>query len=237
MVGLTFANNEPWMQFAVHERSRAKLRYSFLKRFLQIKQWQDGRPRRWILKSPEHLHNIQDLTATFPDLRLVTLHRDEVATYKSLFLLYHITWGMSFETMDARHAELLKVAVDVTQCRQQAGLQEAAALGPNMSLPLTFKDVTGDPLEAVARVAAFTGLPWNATVRSTAERGIEASRAKKRKMGRVHYAVEEFGLADASIRERLTHCDRFKDYETWAAAVEAVNLCAAADLSPSIATR
>jgi hypothetical protein len=226
---LTFASNEPWMQFAVHESSRAKLRYSFLKRFLQIKQWQDGKPRRWILKSPEHLHNIKELTTTFPDLRLVTLHRDEVPTYKSLLLLYHVTWGMNFETMNARHAELLKVAVDVTQCRQQAGLREANALGANMSLPLTFKDVTGKPHETLARVAAFTGLPWNAAVQSIAERAVEASRAKKRQMGQIRYAIEEFGLTDASIMERLSHCDRFKDYETWAAAVESANLCQATD--------
>lgn len=230
---LTFASNEPWMQFAVYERSRAKLRYSFLKLFLKIKQWQDGRPRRWILKSPEHLHNVQELTAAFPDAKVVTLHRDEVPTYKSLFLLYHTAWAMAFETMSARHVRLLKVAVDVTQCRQQAGLREAAALGANVSLALSFKDVTGEPLEAVARVAAFTGLPWNATVRSEAERAVEASRAKKTQMGKVRYALEEFGVTDAGIKDGLAHCERFQDYEIWAAVEKTLNLCPATDRSPS----
>jgi len=212
----TFVNNEPSLQFAVHEPSRAKLRYSFLKKFLQIKQWQDGKQRRWILKSPEHLHNIQELYATFPDLRLVTTHRDEVATYKSLFMLYHITWSMNFKAADG-HARRLKVATDVTQCRQQAGLRQAVALGANVSLSLSFLEVTTEPLDVLARVAAFTGLPWNATVRSEAARAIAASRAKKRQMGRVRYAIEDFGVTDASIKERVSSCDRFEDYETWIA--------------------
>lgn len=206
-----------WLQFQSFEPGPARIRYAFLKRFLQIKAWQDrqdGRPdTRWVLKSPEHLHAIQELIETFPDARLVTLHRDEVPAYKSLLLLFHTTRGL---TSPPSSDALLHLAADLSQCRQQAGLRAAVGLGANKTLALTFDDVTSHTMDTVARIAQFAGLPWDDTVRTRAEKAIQASQSKKKQMGKVRYTVEDFGLTDADIKQRIARCDQVpKDYQAW----------------------
>ncbi len=47
--------------------------YRFLARFLSHLQGPGEAPRRWILKSPEHVFSIDALSRAFPD---VLLHRD-----------------------------------------------------------------------------------------------------------------------------------------------------------------
>lgn len=48
----------------------------FLARFLRHLQGRGDGPRRWILKSPEHVFSFEALTRVFPDAMLVLVHRD-----------------------------------------------------------------------------------------------------------------------------------------------------------------
>ena len=54
---------------------------------LQLLQWQKRQrgetAERWVLKTPAHLGYLDDLRRRFPDLHLVHLHRDPVATIPS----------------------------------------------------------------------------------------------------------------------------------------------------------
>ena len=50
--------------------------YRFLARFLRHLQGPGEAPRRWILKSPEHVFSIDALSRAFPDAMLVLVHRD-----------------------------------------------------------------------------------------------------------------------------------------------------------------
>ena len=50
--------------------------YRFLGWFLRHLQGPGEAPRRWILKSPEHVFSIDALTGVFPDAMLVLAHRD-----------------------------------------------------------------------------------------------------------------------------------------------------------------
>ena len=50
--------------------------YRFHARFLRHLQGPGEAPRRWILKSPEHVFSIDALSRAFPDAMLVLVHRD-----------------------------------------------------------------------------------------------------------------------------------------------------------------
>jgi Sulfotransferase family len=50
--------------------------YRFLARFLRHLQGPGEAPRRWILKSPEHVFSFDALMRVFPDAMLVLVHRD-----------------------------------------------------------------------------------------------------------------------------------------------------------------
>ena len=60
-----------WLDASAHEEG-----YRFLARFLRHLQGRGDGPRRWILKSPEHVFSFDVLTVEFPDAMLVLVHRD-----------------------------------------------------------------------------------------------------------------------------------------------------------------
>jgi hypothetical protein len=57
-------------------------RYEFMRDVLKAAQWQRG-PRRWVLKSPQHLEQLGPLLATFPDATIVVTHRDPLSVVQS----------------------------------------------------------------------------------------------------------------------------------------------------------
>ncbi|MEJ8671344.1 sulfotransferase [Streptomyces sp. MS1.AVA.1] len=69
--------------------------YRYLKQVFQVLQY--GRPRRrWILKSPLHLGNLDALRTVFPDATIVWCHRDPVTAVASFCSL--IEHGMAVST-------------------------------------------------------------------------------------------------------------------------------------------
>merc|ERR550514_2673493 len=117
------------------------MRYSLLKVIMQIKQWQEG-PQKWVMKSPEHLTGANELADTFPDAKVVTIHRDEAAVYKSLLFLIHTTRSMTLPNVDP---EVTKVASDIQLCSQRRGLKTIPTLKIE-SLQLHFRDVIAQPV-------------------------------------------------------------------------------------------
>jgi hypothetical protein len=60
-----------WLDASAYEEG-----YRFLARFLRHLRVRSDAPRRWILKSPEHVFSFDALTRVFPDAMLVLAHRD-----------------------------------------------------------------------------------------------------------------------------------------------------------------
>jgi hypothetical protein len=62
--------------------------YTYLKRILKALQWLRG-GTRWILKSPQHLEQIQPIRNVFPDATLVFTHRELAPATSSIDVLFH----------------------------------------------------------------------------------------------------------------------------------------------------
>jgi len=196
-------NDNPGLDLQAVQPSSARMRYSLLKVVMQIKQWQEG-PQRWVFKSPEHLNGAKELADTFPDAKVVTIHRDEAAVYKSLLVLFHITRSMSLPYVSP---EVSKVASDIQLCSQRRGLKLIPTLEID-SLQLHFRDVIAQPVETLRQFASFAGLDWNAAIETRAEAAVEAAALRKKNMGgKVVYQLGPFGLTEAGIQERLDNCE------------------------------
>lgn len=63
--------------------------YGFQRRFLQHLQHTGGRGQ-WVLKCPDHLFALHDLRVTFPDVRLVFVHRDPLKVLPSVAKLTEV---------------------------------------------------------------------------------------------------------------------------------------------------
>lgn len=201
---ISLESEHPHLDLLAVEPASAKARYKVIKTLMQIKQWQEG-PQQWFLKSPEHLNGIQELADAFPDAKVVTIHRDEVAVYKSFLILFQTTRSLTFPDLNV---ERTKLAADVHLCSQQRGL--AATPGVNVdSFALDFHDVIKKPIDTLKSVSAFLGFEWNATHEAKAIAAVKEASSKKKSMGKLVYQVEEFGLTDIKIRERLGNCSKY----------------------------
>jgi sulfotransferase family protein len=75
--------------------------YTYLRQQLQILQWQSP-PRRWVLKSPFHLWNLDALLRVFPDATIVWTHRDPAAVLPSWCSLTEVTMALHNRRVDLR---------------------------------------------------------------------------------------------------------------------------------------
>ena len=130
--------------------------YDHLHRMLQLLQWQKRQrgeaAERWVLKTPAHLGYLDVLRRRFPDLHLVHLHRDPVATIPS---------GASLNaTLHAMHSDVVDPVRVGAQWIERMGFTNDRALAtrarwdtePGLVTDVQFEDAVADPLAQVGRV-------------------------------------------------------------------------------------
>lgn len=179
--------------------------YDHLHAMLQLLQWQKrqrGEPvRRWVLKTPAHLGYLENLRARFPDLHVVHLHRDPVASIVS---------GASLNaTLHAMHSEAVDLHRVGAEWIERMGWTNDRALAtraawdlsdPGLVTDLSFEDAVADPIGQVAKVYAAIGLDLDATAETAMRDWLER---RPREAGRPDYRAETYGLSEPQIRERF----------------------------------
>lgn len=155
--------------------------------------------RRWVLKYPAHLRELDVLLETYPDACIVQTHRDPARVLPSICSL--VTGWRSLYEGDA-DAE----AIGAWQLELYAGMIEKAMAvrarsDPAQFFDLAFGELVADPVGAIARAYEHFGLAWTAE----AERRMRAWHAAnpQHKHGGHAYTAERFGLSEDAIGERF----------------------------------
>jgi hypothetical protein len=174
--------------------------YAYLKRMLQVCQHLRG-GRRWILKSPQHLENLDVLFATFPDACVVQTHRDPVRIVASLATM--IAYGSRFQ--------LEKASIDPARIgrhwarRIEAWLHHSiddrAGLPAGQLLDVHFHDFMKDDVGTALRLLEWAGEPVDDAVRERI--AAFAARNVRGKHGAIAYPLAAVGLDAAALRERF----------------------------------
>jgi hypothetical protein len=188
--------------------------YDHLHAMLQLLQWQKrrrGEPiGRWVLKTPAHLGYLDTLRDRFPDLHVVHLHRDPVASIGS---------GASLNaTLHAMHADRVDLHRVGAEWIQRMGWTNDRALAtrarweaagePGLVTDVVFEHAVADPLGQARRVYDALGLDLDAA--ASAAMGDWLAR-RPREEGRPDYRPEIYGLSAEQIRERFAaYEERFR---------------------------
>ncbi len=173
--------------------------YAYLARLLRLLQWQKhrrGEPgRRWLLKTPFHLGNLDALFAALPGTHVVLTHRDPRETIPSFASLNY-----TLTQVGSPHAEARAVG-QIWAGKMQRALGRALAArerAPARFLDVAYAALVADPLAQVERIYRFAGLELTAAARD-AMRAWSEENARDRRP--VHaYTLAEFGFTDESIR-------------------------------------
>src|SRR5437763_1018576 len=150
------------------------------------------------LKCPTHVWHLDALAATYPQGRLVRLHRAPAASVAAACSLTAVV--RSARSDDVDRAEIGRYWTE----RAVAALATARRDGDVHGLPvldLRSDDLVADPLAAVASVCEFADIRWTGGAERRVRRFLE--RNPQGRHGRHRYAPEEFGVSRVELEERL----------------------------------
>jgi hypothetical protein len=174
--------------------------YRFHRRFLQYLQFQDGRPRRWVLKCPEHLFALEAIKAVYPDARMVFVHRDPAKVLLSQAQLTEVLRRPFTRKLDPK-------ALGPHESRRWLdGTKRMIAVGDDAGFPeavchVHHLDLVTDPVTTVEAVYRHFGLDFSEQVAGAVETYVAA---KPRGGYATHsYRFEDHGLDEAQERTKF----------------------------------
>jgi len=164
----------------------------------------DG-PRRWVLKSPQHLEQQAALIEIFPDATFVQTHRDPLRITASLCTM--IAYG---NRMNARRVDPVAVGrywAARTEDLLRGSITGRAALPPAQVLDVHFVQFMKDDVATAERVLEFAGQPVSDAARAAIRAFMDAN--PRGKHGTIDYRLADVGLELAERRAALRF---YRDY-------------------------
>jgi hypothetical protein len=185
--------------------------YAFLKRFLQVLQFQRG-PNRWILKSPQHLEQLGPLIETFPDATVAFTHRDPVSVIASAITM--LGYGDRIRCKNVDPPATASYWIDRVERLLRRCVEDRDLVPASQSLDVLFHEFMKDDVATVARIYELAGLELTDEARARLDRYMDEN--PRGKHGRIVYDLKaDFGVDPAALRERFAFY-----YERFPVAVE-----------------
>ncbi|MBL7502723.1 sulfotransferase [Frankia sp. CNm7] len=182
--------------------------YRYMKDVLRAIAWQFPSDRRWMLKSNQHSEQLGPLMATYPDVTVVMIHRDPVATIQSLLTMRGLALKMSQKRPDIdAHVGYW---VDRLERMLRSYLRDRHLVPDGQLVELRFDEIVGNDVQAAAGVLERAGLTVTDETRADIEHYVTSHPRGSR--GRVVYDLEgDFGLDPDELRDRFAfYTDTFQ---------------------------
>ena len=178
--------------------------YEYLQRVLKVLCWQ--RPgSNWVLKTPQHMENLDAFRKVFPEATIVQTHRDPRRTVASFCSLVAHARGLLSDCVDP--LEIGEHWFRKTRRMVQRSTRTRQDAGDHRFVDVSYYDLTRDPIGELRRVCGGAGIAFDGAAECEAARCIEAN--PKDRFGRHTYRLSDFGLSEqlvddgfASYRER-----------------------------------
>ncbi|HWI44116.1 MAG TPA: sulfotransferase [Nocardioides sp.] len=172
---------------------------------MMLQHIQHGRPeKRWVLKG-FHGRRLQALFDTYPDARIVWVHRDPVQVLASQV----VAFGRINESLAGSldWASYARASLEAATTNFHAHLEDPLVDDPRI-LHVPYRDFTGDPVGTIARFYDFAGLALTAPAEAAMRDYLATNRGDRH--GRFTYStdvlpvpVEQLHEALAPYRERF----------------------------------
>ena len=208
------------MNFIIHPsdallewlRARPRLpAYELQHKLLQYLQWQQGgrQGRRWILKNPGHIGQLDALSTVYPKATILHLHRDLRAVLPSYCQLIRAIYRDLFDEFDPRRIGRQTLAYWGPEFRRHR-LQRQSLRDRLNIVDAPYRAVLEDAVGLAGQVFAGAGMNMTWPM----EKALEEWQAEnvQHKHGKPSYSMEEFGLDDDAI---LAAFGTFDDMEDW----------------------
>lgn len=164
--------------------------------------------RRWLLKNPPHLSNLDLVFEMFPDARIIQTHRDparSVPSLCSLLMTNHPLMEVGRNAERARTMGYLEVARAAEAIRLAEPVRQAHH---DQILDVRHADFHRDPMGTVKRIYDFTGTELPEEIQARMQQHIAGP--PESVPGAHRYRATDFGMTEDEIREQFgDYLDRF----------------------------
>lgn len=181
--------------------------YEFHRMFLKHLQWQCP-AERWILKSSDHVHALETLVATYPDARIVFLHRDPLKVLQAACSQMTLLRSVFSRRLDLRRLGEYETRSLNDKVKKIMEFRDSHAHLEDHFIDVSYPELATDPMGTVRAIYDRFGLPLSAEN----EARMRAFATSKQKMWR---RPDAFSLADFSLgheQESINfsrYCERF----------------------------
>lgn len=176
--------------------------------FLQHLQWgMDG--KHWTLKGSDHMLWMGELTAQYPDAKLIWNHRDLSQQLASLASVQAILRGLTGNpvTPEIRRAQGRK-AIDLQYAATEKAMKAREKAGEGQFIDVSYHDVMANHVAAVEQIYDKAGLSMSGRHADAIREW--AANHQQTKHGAHKHSPEEFGMDGDEINEMFKpYTDRF----------------------------
>ncbi|NND66884.1 MAG: sulfotransferase [Halioglobus sp.] len=195
-----------------HDQKHA---YEYMVRLLKLVSWFRGDPedKPWVLKSPQHMQDLDALLHVFPTARLVCPHRDPIKVVGSSCSM---AWNSLVRDCDNITPQWVgREWLTKTGRMLHKNLKERETLaGADQQYDVRYADITADWEGALTGVYEFLDRPFTDAAKSGMRTWLNDNRQHKH--GAHKYSLEQFGLTAEQVDlELMFYRERFDiPYET-----------------------
>jgi hypothetical protein len=181
--------------------------YRYMRDVLALVAHQLPGDQRWMLKSNQHSEQLGPLLTAYPDVTVVMIHRDPVATLRSLLTMRGLALKNSQKVFDVdAHVEYWVARIEHML---RAYLRDRHLVPGDQLVEVMFADVVDDDVRASAGVLERAGLPVTDECLADIQHYMDSH--PRGKNGRVVYDLEgDFGLDSDELGRRFAfYTDEF----------------------------
>ena len=206
LMGPDFASyNFEWLSFSprwrdYYFRTDQTPHYKYMLTVLKILAWQDGEPRRWVLKCPQHLEQLPILKEVFPDATLVVTHRDPLAVVQSAATMIAYGHRMSRRRVDPK--SILRYWTERVRHLLAACVRDRHLWNETQSTDVLFHEFMADDLATVRQIYAKAQLPLTQVADEEVRRYLKQH--PRGKHGQMVYDLEQdFSVSADALRAQF----------------------------------
>lgn len=193
-----------WRDHYLAEDQRSS--YAYMKNVLRALQWIRG-PKRWILKSPQHMEQLGPLMDTFPDATVAITHRDPVSVIASTVTM--LVYGDRIRRTRVDPPAVAAYWIDRIERLLRACVRDRDRIPADRSIDVLFHEFMNGDVAMVRRIYELADLDM--TAEAQADLDTYMMENPRGKHGRIVYDLKgDFGVERSELRERFGfYFDRF----------------------------
>lgn len=193
-----------WIGFAAYDYARAMLDwdmiepYHFHKEQLRILNAQRS-AKRWVLKCPWHIWNLDALMAVYPDAQIIFTHRDIAKALASHCSLAARLSSKVQRSLDVQ--ELGRFWLEYTRVGLERAMASREKIPESQIYDVRLRDMMAAPMTVLRDVYSYFDLEMTQEIAGHLESRIAENPTSQE--GAHDYRIEDFGLTNEEVRETL----------------------------------